>query len=270
MLKKIENITKFREDVILAFEAIARENSALYKFLYEASNHCSVFLIGGFLRSVANCESPRDLDVIFNQSDEALGEYIEKSNLIFIKNRFGGYKINFSGISVDVWASETNWAFVDNVVSIGQKDIISGVAHGTFLNYDSLVFDLRTQKINVTGYNECVENGVLDLLLKSDQYAFKNPGKMSNVIRAFRIRQKTNLEFSGSLSKYIVKQLIIAGVGDIDNAASYLFHVITTKDSEKNSSLKDISVIRNHIYYALQVINQHKERETRQLRLFAH
>jgi hypothetical protein len=268
MLKTIDHTAKFRDDVIRVFESMSRDNAALYKFLYEACIHCSVFFVGGFLRSVANAERPRDLDVIFNLSDDKLYRYITDKSIPTHRNRFGGFKLDFNGITMDVWASETNWAFVENVVATGHRDIISGIAHGTFLNYDSLVFDLRTQKINVSAYNECVRTQTLDIIRKSNVYAGRNPGKMANVIRAFRIRQKTGLHFSEALSRYIVAQFADAGIRDYDRAADYLLQFIATKPSEKYGLLQDRSVLQGHIHYIISMLEKLRQKEDAQLDLF--
>src|SRR5690606_37364211 len=137
-------------------------------------------------------------------------------------NRYQGYKLSFRNMTVDVWSSESNWAFKEKLISVNRKDITASVAHGTFLNYDSLVFDLRSQKLNITGYNECVRTGTIDILRKNEAYAASNPGGIGNVIRLFRIREKTGLNLSEQLCRYIYNQFRNVCLDDTPRATEYL------------------------------------------------
>jgi hypothetical protein len=268
MLKQVDNIHKFKRDVIQTFEYISRENPLLYKFFYEACHSHSVFIVGGFLRSVANRQNPRDLDVILNMSNDMLAYYVSARNLVFLKNKFGGFKINFGSITVDVWTSDTNWAFASKVVSIGEQDILWKVAQGTFFNYDSLVFDLRTEKVNVVGYNNCVANNALDIIRRSLVYREKNPGKMGNVLRAFNIRNKTGLQFSEHLCRYIYDQCCELQLYDVDKIVDHLLALIKSKSSEKYNQLTDRCILSNHVQYVFDVLGAKQVEEASQLRLF--
>lgn len=268
MLKAIENIPKFKEDVIHRFEEISRENSILYKFLYEAASLHSVFIVGGFLRSVANHETPRDLDVIFNMSEDLLMECIKSKNLYFKRNKFDGFKISFSQIDLDIWTPDTNWAFASRVVSVGYPDIISKVAQGTFYNYDSLVFDLKSEKVNVTAYNDCVASNALDIIRKGSEYSEKNPGRMNNVLRAFKIRKKTGLRFSEQLCWYIFYQFNKLNLREVDSIVQYLYQLVFDKNSEKYRQLLDPGTLTSYVQYIFDVLGAKRPEEKVQLSLF--
>jgi hypothetical protein len=269
MLKTVDDISKFRNSVIKQFEAIGRENASLCNFLYEASAVDSVFIVGGFLRSVVNHEKPRDLDVIFNMSTEALQNYIEKRCLDYRRNKFGGFKVAFTNIDVDVWTSETNWAFKSKVVNVGDEYILSKVAQGTFFNYDSLVFDLKTEKINVTQYNDCVRNRKLDIIRKSSNYSSKNPGKINNVVRAFRIRNKCGFDFSDSLCRYIYDEFMELGAYDADSMVGYLRDYVSAKQSEKYGAINNEETIRSYVNYVFTNVSKHRANNKHQLELFS-
>lgn len=268
MLKPADNIPKLKRDVIRAFENISRENPLLYKFLYEACYSHRVFIIGGFLRSVINHQQPRDLDVMMNVSNELLEHYISSKNLVFRKNKFGGFKINFGKITVDIWTSDTNWAFASKVVSIGEQDILSRVAQGAFYNYDSLVFDLKTERVNVAIYNNCVERNTLDIIRKDPVYSEKNPGKMGNVLRAFNIRNKAGLQFSEQVCRYIYDQFYELHLYNVDKIVDYLHTLIVAKNSEKYKQLADRSILYKEVHYVFNILGARQVEETSQLTLF--
>lgn len=269
MLKPVENISRFKQEVIKAFESIARHNPSLYKFVYEATTSDSVFIIGGFLRSVVNKEKPRDLDLIFNMSNESLSNYIDKWKLPFSKNKFGGFKVDFKNIVIDIWTSEANWAFKTKVVDIGDDYILSKVAQGTFFNYDSLVFDLKTQRVNVAQYNECVKSERLDIIRKDDNYSQKNPGKIANVARAFRIRRKSGLHFSENLCRYIYDEFVELGIYDADRMVNYIYDFVSIKQTEKYRELTDKETIRSYVYYFLNTLKSQSIEDKKQLKLFS-
>ena len=268
MLKPVINISQFKYDVIKSFESISKDNPLLRQFIYGASTLDSVFIVGGFLRSVANREKPRDLDIIFNTSGDALIKYIQKWNLEYSKNKFGGFKVDFRSIIVDIWTSDTNWAFESKVVDVGDEHIISKVAQGTFFNYDSLVFDLKTEKVNVTNYNHCVTNRRLDIIRKDSRYSQKNPGKISNVARAFKIRHKYGLQFSDNLCRYIYNEFITLGIYDVDKMVSHLYEFVSAKRSGKYKELENEDIIRSYFSYILNILEGESMKGESQMRLF--
>jgi hypothetical protein len=254
--------------VIKAFESIAKETPALYKFIYEAAAYHSVFIVGGFLRSVANNENPRDLDLIFNMSNTALEKYIAGWELDYTTNKFNGFKVTFGNFVLDIWTSETNWAFKTGVVNIGDEYILSKVAQGTFFNYDSLVFDLKTQRVNVVLYNDCVRSETIDIIRKDTKYSQGNPGKIGNVARAFKIKRKSGFEFSENLCRYIFDEFTDLGLYEADQMVAYMHRFVSSKRSGKYSDLNDESTIRCYVNCILDTLRSHHRQDDRQLKLF--
>ena len=268
MLKGVYDIPGFRHKVIFAFETVSRANPFLRQFFYEASLNCSVFIVGGFLRSVANSENPRDIDVIMNMSNQEVSSFIRRAKVDYTPNRFNGYKINFKSIYVDLWTTETNWAFASKVITLGKPDIISRVAQGTFYNFDSLVFDLRTEKVNVTAYNDCVATRTLDIIRRSSDYIIKNPGKISNIIRALRIRHQYGLNFTTELCRYFHAEFTQAGLYEKEQIVFYLYNLLKAKSSLKYKLLQDLNALRAHIDYIYEVLDESVTHSESQLTLF--
>jgi|GEM_PF-879385 len=254
-LKPNKDLSKFKQRFFRQFEKISKENITLYKLLYEPSRKTNVFIVGGFLRSVINDTKPRDIDIIFNLESYQLEEIFGNLNLDYKINKLGGYKIKLNTISVDAWTIHDNWAFKNQVISNYEFDTVHKIAEGTFFNYDSLVFDLFSERCNFKHYNTCVILNELDIIRSSSKYMYGNPGKLNNVIRAFEIRRSTNLNFSIELSNYIDKHLNNTGMVSLSDLTSLIhdeakkqprfekLHIYAIEESIQHtfSQLKDAS-----------------------------
>jgi hypothetical protein len=252
-LRPVISDSKFKNSIIKEFEELSKQNTILYKLLYETASLTNVFLIGGFLRSIANKAKPRDLDVIINMHEDQLKQLISNYSLNGTKNKFGGYKINLNTVKLDIWSVENNWAFKSKLISNYHSEIVNKIAQGTFFNYDSLVFDLRTQQSNFKHYNDCATQNSLDIIRKSSKYKFGNPGKMNNVLRAFQIRNKAGLDFSFVLSEYITKNINNLGLINLDQIVNQLL-----EEAGKQERFKDIdeTLIKESMSHVLHQLNK--------------
>lgn len=234
-LKLIEDSNDFKKEIIFKFEKFSRSNPNLFKLVYETSQIDSIFFVGGFLRSIINGYSPRDLDMILNSSKDELLKLLNKYKIDFDVNKMGGFKLKFGKNKVDIWTSDINWAFKENLIKIGNTHIIDKIAEGTFFNYDSLVYDIKLNKLNVSHYNNCVKNNELDIIKKRSNYKFSNPGRIANVVRVISIKQETNLNLSHSLCKYIDDQFKISGAYDINDKVDIIMF-----NANRNARFKKI------------------------------
>lgn len=256
-IKKIHSSAKLKDRFFSEIEILSKSERSLYHLLYHAIQFTNVYVVGGFLRSIANNFPPRDLDIIINGDNEYIESLFAQFNLHFTKNKFGGYKVMLDKFSVDIWSVETNWAFKENLIKNYQNDIINKIAEGTFLNYDSLVFDLRSLHSNFKNYNKCVSENNLDILRKGASYRLKNPGRIGNIIRLFYIRQQTNLNFSLQLCNYILDQLKHLGYVKEEDMANYLYSECIK--SHRFTSVADSEIIRQHLTYVKSEIERNYE-----------
>src|SRR5215208_4217402 len=147
-LKAVLNTPEFKKKFLSSLDSLRKENRSLNKFIYEISLTNNLFIVGGFLRSVANNEKARDLDLIANIRKEELDLVVRNCFTEYKSNRLGGYKIQLEQIVVDTWSVDDNWAFKKRVVKNAESNFLQKIAKGTFFNYDSLVLDLHTFQYN--------------------------------------------------------------------------------------------------------------------------
>lgn len=163
--------------------------------LDDLSSEGNLLIFGGAVRGFllhGNDYSPRDIDIVVNTLEVNLDKYF--NDVPFIRNRFGGYKLFIDDQILDIWSLKSTWAFQQNLITISSENLPMTV----FLNFDSIVYDLREDKLYDKKFREVINTGVLDIILE------ENPFPDLNVLRSFIFREKYNLVFSNRLTNYIV------------------------------------------------------------------
>lgn len=265
----ITDTIKFKAKIIHRFERISAKNPILYKLIYERSRSTNVIIVGGFLRSIANNETPRDLDVIINTEPSLIESQLLEAELTFKKNRYGGFKISLNTIDVDIWTVKTNWAFQAKLMKANPNHLIEKIAENTFLNYDSLAFDFKTEHIHFAFYNSCAVSKEIDIIKKKPKYSGRNPGGIGNVLRLFSIRIKNKLSFSTHVCDYIVHQLRLNNINENDATIKFLFDYISTNKYSFNSVKLTRDDIQNCYQYVIETASSFKQNSKDQMSLFS-
>ena len=209
MLQKIEEINEFKDRFKLKFDGFRLTNYAFNDFLMEILANGTAYVVGGFLRDIANGSLSRDLDMMVDIDQELLEDILKRSQLKYKFNRMSGVKISLPDSEVDLWTIDNNWAFRTDVVNRNENYIIERIADGCFFNYDSLVINVNKGNfIHVRNYNECVTKKTLDILRKNDLYKKKNPTVEANILRAFFLAKKFKLSFSENCTTYLARSII--------------------------------------------------------------
>jgi hypothetical protein len=209
MLQKIDDINEFKKRFKLKFEVFRLTNHAFNDFLMEILANGTAYVVGGFIRDIANGAVSRDLDMIVDINQKLLEKILKGSELKYSFNRMSGVKISMPGGEVDLWTIDNNWAFKTDVVNRNENYIIERIADGCFFNYDSLVINVNKGNfIYVRNYNECVMGKTLDILRKNDLYKKRNPTVEANILKAFFLAKKYELSFSENCTTYLARSII--------------------------------------------------------------
>lgn len=156
------------------------------KFIDDLTLYGNCFFIGGVLRSFKNFDifnEIKDIDIIFQSENPiTLSKICNKYN--YSKNHFGGFKINCDGIMIDVWNIEDTWAFRTNTVVCEKYEMPKLLCNTTFLNIDSIVYDLHNDTWYDTLYKQAMTSKTLDIVLET------NPYLKSNLQRAINFSKK--------------------------------------------------------------------------------
>lgn len=210
------------------------------------SNNIHYILIGGAIRDVINNKQPRDIDLILNIDNEKVFEKIIYENkIIYKKNNFNGYKLFFDNICYDIWLLNNHYSFKESYY----KKNIKNIKDTTFFNYDSLMFDVREQYLEMSYYEQCVKDKLIDLVGK-DQVVNNNPTPVMNIAKAFKIKKETDYNLSEKLIDYIIRFIELKGS---DNLYSEIIAEYT-----RHYGSKVLDDYRIYIYETLNLLDKSK------------
>lgn len=114
-----------------------------FEVAYEIASFVPVYLLGGAIRDLIMDNVPKDLDfiVLGMEYSKDILEVLNKYKIDFNYNHFGGYRINYNGVHVDLWAS---------------NDLFSAVQY----NVDGLFFYLNDNNLISFSFDDFVKNGL--------------------------------------------------------------------------------------------------------------
>lgn len=173
--------------------------SELFKKLEGYGNF---YLIGGVLREFKDhkcIQSLRDIDIVIDTSEKENCKAMLKKYRPQI-NTFGGYKIFFQNLIVDIWFLDETWAYRKKIVKCPPEQYGERLTDTVFLNIDGIAYNWNLETWKDERYNESIESGIIDIVLK------QNPHVKLNIIRAMVLRKRYNLSFSEQMKAMIIKQ----------------------------------------------------------------
>ena len=208
MLKSINDVNSFKRKFFNKLLKIRDSNPIFNEFLLSILVENTGYVVGGFLRDIINNRESRDIDIVFDISQEKLIALLEVSNLSYKVNRMSGVKILLNEFEADIWTIKNNWAFKSKVVKKNDEYILESLADGCFYNYDSLVINIHKGTVNVKNYNCFVDSKKLDILRKADVYKNRNPTWEANILRALYIKKLYNVDFSDNCLTYLARKVL--------------------------------------------------------------
>lgn len=169
----------FKKRVIRFFSSVKR--ASVTNFIGDLSNAGEVLVFGGLLRDIAlfgtkNFNS--DIDLVVDCSSDRLRDFFMICEHNFNQNKFGGYRLEVGGWSVDVWPIRETWAFNNAGIAYRGHD---SLLLTTITNWDAVVFSFKEKKI-ISGpyYLDSLKMGELDIVLAD------NPNSASVLMRVIK------------------------------------------------------------------------------------
>ncbi|MEB6592041.1 MULTISPECIES: nucleotidyltransferase domain-containing protein [Pseudomonas] len=179
------------------------------KFISHLSTVGEVLLFGGFIRDVA-LFSVRgfnsDIDVVVDCKKEELDYFF---NFYDAKeNKFGGYRLDVGGWSLDVWSLRDTWAFKEHLVALKDR---TSLLETTITNWDAVAYSFLDEKLLMSpNYLAQLSSGVLDVVLVD------NPNRLGAFLRVLRaIHDKRARYLMPGLLRYLRSEFSEFSVSDI-------------------------------------------------------
>ncbi|WP_431808569.1 hypothetical protein [Lysinibacillus sphaericus] len=177
-----------------------------HAFIGKLEQESNLLLFGGCIRDYYDNKFkniPRDFDIVLSDLRQDLDSLLQNSNLVYERNKFGGYKVKLDDLEFDIWEIHNTWAFKEKKVHY--KELLD-LNKTVFLNVDSVFYDLNRGLLFDQGFSNAITSRIIDIVLTS------NPYPELNLARALRYKYKYNLQFSQQLQNYFDEWL-----GNFDN-----------------------------------------------------
>ncbi len=128
---------------------------------FAISNMCNIYLLGWAIRNLIEAEIPKDLDfvIVGRENIDFIYLLFEKLNNKYTYNRFGGFKFEYNGTSIDLWLTD---------------DLFSSIEY----NVDGLFFNLNNCSLISLTYDDFLKNGLRKV---NDENNIEN-GRMKKLI----------------------------------------------------------------------------------------
>lgn len=199
MAKKLNDIQKLIEDKSFLFHQYFYDNidSDIENFISILKKRTSVFIFSGIIRDFflfKNHTPFRDIDLII-EDDLILEDIFQDLN--FKKNSFGGYKIKFNNVDIDLWVIKTTWALNRGQLKF-EFDYLNALPKTTFFNFSSIIYSLKSKKFIVgKDFLRFLRDKKIELVLE------ENPYPDLCIVNSFYYSDKLKLTIGDKLKSYL-------------------------------------------------------------------
>jgi len=197
--KKLTDIQDLIEDSRFLFHNYFYENidSDIQSFINTLKDKTNVFIFSGIIRDyfLYKKHTPfRDIDLIIE--DDLVIEDIFH-NLIFRKNSYGGYKIKFDNIEIDLWVIKKTWALNQGQLKF-EFDYLNTLPKTTFFNFSSIIYSLNAKRFIIgIDFLRFLRDKKIELVLED------NPHPDLCIVNSFYYADKLNLAIGDKLKAYL-------------------------------------------------------------------
>lgn len=199
MAKKLNDIQNLIEDKNFLFHNYFYENidSEIVDFINTLKNRTKVFIFSGIIRDyfLFKKHTPfRDIDLIIE--DDLILEDIFQ-NLTYKKNSFGGYKIKFESVEIDLWVIKKTWALNQGQLKF-EFDYLNALPKTTFFNFSSIIYSLNAKRFIVgIDFLRFLRDKKIELVLE------ENPYPDLCIVNSFYYSDKLNLGIGDKLKSFL-------------------------------------------------------------------
>lgn len=199
MAKKLNDIQNLIEDKSFLFHQYFYDNIDVdvEKFISHLKNKTKVFIFSGIIRDFflfKNHTPFRDIDLII-EDDLILEDIFQDLN--FKKNSFGGYKIKFQNVDIDLWVIKKTWALNQGQLKF-EFDYLNALPKTTFFNFSSIIYSLYSRKFIIgKDFLRFLRDKKIELVLE------ENPYPDLCIVNSFYYSDKLKLDIGEKLKSYL-------------------------------------------------------------------
>ncbi len=169
----------------------------LFGRILEISRLSNIYIFSGVIRDYfIQSKGIRDIDVVVDSDIvNEIPQIFSDSNIR--KNSYGGYKIDFKGIYVDLWHLEDTWTLKAVPVLF---EFVEYMPKTAFFNFSSIVYDFNKKQFYYTvDFLKFLKNKRLDYVNEL------NPNHELCIVNTFYYSERFNLKIAKRLKELIAK-----------------------------------------------------------------
>jgi hypothetical protein len=168
------------------------------QFVTKLLEYTNLYIFSGIIRDFfmsKKKESFRDIDLVIEE-DLILENIFE--NLNYKKNSFGGYKLKFKDVDVDLWVIKKTWALNQGQLKL-EFDYLNELPNTTFFNFSSILYSLNNKEFKIgIDFLRFIRDRKIELVLEN------NPYPELCIINSFYYSDKLGLKLGLKLKKYLI------------------------------------------------------------------
>lgn len=175
-------------------------------FINNLEKHGEVIFFGGYIREkyLSLKTKPRDIDIVFDgrEADFDLRSYLindmEIEESLISVNEYGGLKINFEAIKIDIWKMLDTEAFKHNLKKYtGWKSLTDT----TYSNFDAIAFNYSCKELDDSKFQQLLKSSVVEIVLPDNKDIILNLTKLLVHKKHYQLYFDKELIFSDSIKQ---------------------------------------------------------------------
>ncbi len=241
MAKKLTDIQNFIESESENFNSFLFNSVDLEinSFISKLMTKTNVFLFSGIIRDYylnRRDGNFRDIDIIIEDDIIIKDDFL---NLRIRKNSFGGYKIEFPNIVIDLWVIKNTWALNQGQLKLEFSHIFE-LPKTTFFNFSSIIFSLNNKKFIIgKDFLRFMRDKKIELVLD------KNPYPELCIVNSFYYADKLKLKFGEKLKEYL-KSNINQYIQGVESIQTKHFEKIIYESTELTQRIENLQLTKAH------------------------
>lgn len=190
------------KDKAKEFESLLQEKifgPTIWSIIQDIANDWDLYIFSGIIRDflTGNYNGFRDVDMVIAEGKhlDLFMKMLNKNDNVNVDlNRFGGFKISFNNIHIDIWKIENTWGIVEE----GKKPTVDALIDSAFFNFQAIVYSIRQHKfIFHDDFNSFLKTRVMGIVYD------KNPNVAFCIVNTYRYHIKYNYGISQELALWL-------------------------------------------------------------------
>lgn len=182
------------------------EEFKLREFINALEEHGDIIFFGGYIREkyLSLKTKPRDIDIVFDSGEANfdLRSYLindmKVDESLISLNEYGGLKIHFKAIKIDIWNMLDTEAFKNNL-----RECISwrNLTDTTYSNFDAISFNYSCGELDDYKFQKIFKSFMIDTVLEDNKDILLNLTKLLVHKNHYQSYFEKELIFSDSIRK---------------------------------------------------------------------